>query len=218
MKIYQCSQEQFFKDVSSHKMNVIRDDGIHRHIRFKRPESSTYWFEIVTYPGALVIDGDMGTYVFKRLDDMFEFFRTDREYLERNGIELAINPGYWGEKLASVSVYGEGFKAFNEDMFREAVKSRFDAWVESEEPSEETKAELWDELDDRVLYVAEEGIHEAVKAAMDFEPDDSEVLFDMRDFFEHRLEDFTFHYIWNCYAIAWAVKQYDLITTVKESA
>lgn len=47
----------------------------------------------------LCYTGDMGTYVFQRLTDMFEFFRTDREYKKRNGGKLAVNLSYWGEKL-----------------------------------------------------------------------------------------------------------------------
>lgn len=206
---YSCTEDQFFKDVGQHAMTVLRDDGVHRHIRFKRPESGTYWFDLITWPGVLCIDGDMGTYVFKRLHDMFEFFRTDRRDFNFNQHGLSINPGYWGEKLASLSIYGEGFKQFSEDMFRDAVKSEFDAWVESEEPSDDVKAALWEELEDRVLSCASDGAHEAVRAAMDFEPEDGEVTFEMRDFWDHRLEDYTFHFIWCCYAIAWGVKAYD---------
>lgn len=204
-----CTEELVLKDLGRHEMTVIRDDGVHRHIRFKRPDSGTYWFDLITWPGTLCIDGDCGTYVFRRLEDMFQFFRTDREYALRTGCQLAINPGYWGEKLQSISRFGKGYKEFSEDRFRQAVKDEFDAWVDSEEPSEETKAALWDELEDRVLSYAGEGAHEAIRAAMDFEPDDGEVLFEMRDFYEHRLEDYTFHFIWCCYAIAWGVKKYD---------
>ncbi len=76
-------EAEFLKDVSAHVMRVIRDDGAHRHLRFAAPTSSIYWFDVITYPGELVITGDCGTYVFRRLPDMFEFFRTDREYMER---------------------------------------------------------------------------------------------------------------------------------------
>jgi hypothetical protein len=220
MTKYQCSEGRVLQDLVSHEMHVIRDDGAHRHLRFKRPDSSTYWFDLITWPGTLCIDGDCGTYVFRRLEDMFEFFRTDRAYALRNGNKLAINPGYWGEKLQSISRFGEGFKEFSEQRFRDAVKDEFDMWVEGEEPNEETKAALWEELEDRVLSYASDGAHDAVRAAMDFEPDDSEVRFDMRDFYGHRLEDYTFHFIWCCYAIAWGIQLYDETQTAtqKEAA
>lgn len=209
MTAYQCSEAKFLKDIETHQMTVLRDDGVNRHVRFKRPESGTYWFDLITWQGTLCIDGDMGTYVFKRIEDMFEFFRTDREYAMRNGCQLAINPGYWGEKLQSISKFGEGFKEFSEQRFRDAVKQEFDSWVESELPSEETKAALWEELKDRVLSYAGDGHIRAVDAAIAFESDDDEVDFEMREFWEHRLEDYTFHFIWCCYAIAWGIKTYD---------
>lgn len=207
---YECSEDQFLKDAAKHVMTVIRDDGVHRHLRFRKapPAGSEYWFDMITWPGSLCIDGDMGTYVFRRLDDMFEFFRTDREYLERQGRKLGINPQYWGDKLQATANHG-GHKEFSPAMFKEAVKSEFDAWIESEEPTDEAKTALWEELTDRVLSTTDYGSHEAIKAAIEFEPDDGEVMFEMRDFWDHRLDDYTFHFIWCCYAIAWGVKTYD---------
>lgn len=206
---YQCTESQFLKDIARHQMTVLRDDGVNRHVRFKRPESGSYWFDLITWQGTLCIDGDMGTYVFKRIEDMFEFFRTDREYENRKGCQLAINPGYWGEKLHSISKFGEGVKEFSEQRFRDAVKEEFDAWVESDDPSDDAKAALWEELEDRVLSCASDGHIRAVDAAIAFEPDDGEAMFQMRDFWDHHLEDYTFHFIWCCYAIAWGVKTYD---------
>ena len=92
------SQEEFQKDVSQHGVTIIRDDGVNRHIRFKRPGTMCMHFDLITWPGYLCYCGDMGTYVFSRLEDMFEFFRTDRD----------INPGYWAEKLQAVDNHGHG--------------------------------------------------------------------------------------------------------------
>lgn len=213
---YVCTEDQFLQDAAQHVMTVIRDDGVHRHLRFRKapPAGSEYWFDLITWPGSLCIDGDMGTYVFRRMDDMFEFFRTDREYLERQGRKLGINPQYWGEKLQATANHG-GHKEFSEEFFKEAVQSEFDAWVESEGPCTELKMELWEELSDRVLSCASDGHIRAVDAAVAFESDNTEVDFEMRDFWGRRLEDYTFHFIWCCYAIAWGIKTYD--DTKKES-
>lgn len=107
---------RFAKDAEHHQMTVLHDDGLYRHLRFVRTapnaktgnveRSSSYWFELVTWPGRLTVTGDCGTYTFARLDDMFEFFRGDR-----------INPGYWAEK-----VQGETqLKKYSEDLFRQRV-------------------------------------------------------------------------------------------------
>lgn len=46
-----CTEQDFLKDVREHEMIVIRDDGVNRHIRFKRPQEGAYWFDIITWPG-----------------------------------------------------------------------------------------------------------------------------------------------------------------------
>ncbi len=215
MNDYACTEQQFLKNISQHAMTVLRDDGVHRHIRFKRPDSSSYWFDLVTWNGSLCIDGDMGTYVFRRLDDMFEFFRTDRDWM-RADATLAINPSYWGEKLQAVATFG-AFKKFSEERFSEVVEGYFDRWVEDQEPNDEDKANLWERIDDEVLGYVSDGEHRAFDAAVSF--NDDSLGFRMDDFWEHCVEDYTFHFIWCCYAIAWGVKTYDdAKATTKEVA
>ena len=93
----ESTEADFLKDVAAHEMEILRDDGVYRHIRFKKPGTWCMHFDLVTWPGYLAYSGDMGCYVFSRLNDMFEFFRTDREYLQRDGRQLCINLCYWSE-------------------------------------------------------------------------------------------------------------------------
>lgn len=70
--------ERFLQDVADHKMTVVMDNGVYRHLRFANSDSKlafNQWFDIVTWPGFLAYSGDMGCFVFSRLKDMFEFFR-----------------------------------------------------------------------------------------------------------------------------------------------
>lgn len=86
------SVEVFLKDVSDHKMEIALDSGTYRHLKFKQSNNSwNMHYSLVTWPGYLCICGDMGTWTFARLPDMFDFFRSPRE--------MAINPSYWAEKL-----------------------------------------------------------------------------------------------------------------------
>jgi len=81
-----CNSDQFLADVAGHKMTVLLDNGLHRHLRFRSSKDSwNMWFEIVTWPGCLMLHGDMGSWCFSRLDDMFAFFRSDK---------MAINAHY----------------------------------------------------------------------------------------------------------------------------
>lgn len=206
---HKCTEERFLKDVEKHVMTVICDDGVNRHIRFKEPGSSCYWFDIITYPGALLIDGDCGTYVFRRLHDMFEFFRTDREYLTRKGIKLAINPGYWAEKVQAHAVHG-GIKEFDEDKFDAAIMERLTEWVRNhrEDTDKEERRELWETVVNEVIHA--DGWERKQIAAYDFHHTVRKgPAFGFQDFWETNVERYTHRFIWNCYAIAWAVKTYD---------
>jgi hypothetical protein len=219
MKKNNCIESLFLKNIARHAMTVLRDDGVNRHIRFKRPDRGIYWFDLVTWPGVLCIDGDCGTYVFKRTNDMFAFFRTDREYLERWAVDLAINPSYWSEKLVAPN-YTEAME-FSADSFRQHVKEAFDNWVESSQqdeiysPSEselkrrsKRNSELWEELEDKVLSLADDGEIRAFDAARDFKSDHG-YNFNLEDCWEWNCREFKSRFVWCCYAIAWGVKTYD---------
>ncbi len=197
-------EQRFMNDVRDHVITVLRDDGVDRHLRFKRPNRGAYWFDLLTWPGALCIDGDCGTYVFRRLEDMFEFFRTDREHKKGDG--LAINPRYWGEKLQAVARHG-GYEEFSEARFRANVKDYFDSWCKSNDPDEERKTALRLEITDSVLACSDEGEDAAFSAVRDFESDDG--TFGFVDFYDYRFTDYTSSFLWCCYAIAWGVRLYD---------
>jgi hypothetical protein len=223
---YKCTEDQFLKNAGSHAMTVIRDDGIHRHLAFRKPAGSEYWFQLITYPGELVITGDMGTYVFRRLEDMFEFFRADRACAEHRGQKLGINPQYWGKKLQAAPANGR--EEFSGEIFHAHVKEAFDNWVERNKPYadddcedctkeqreafDEAKANLWEALSDDVLsYI---GDVRAFDAANAFQWEESNWRFSLDDCWEWRCTEYTFQFIWCCYAIAWGIKTYDEYSAV----
>lgn len=205
-----CDQQRFERDVARHEMSIIRDDGCHRHIKFRRPDDSAYWFEILTWPGTLCIKGDMGTYVFSRLTDMFEFFRTDRG---NDPNKLYINLGYWCEKLQAVSCdgYGKGgARGFSAESFERHVKQRVDDYFETRPITDQRRAELMYDMQRDVLdYVCDGDRSSAFHLLDRFHHKDFPHLFD--DCWEWRCEEYDFHFIWNLYAIAWAIQKYDAV-------
>jgi hypothetical protein len=216
MKIYECTEELFLKDVENHKMIVFKDDGVYRHLRFKREDSSAYYFDIVTYPNTLVISGDMGAAAYSRLYDMFEFFRTDSRYQNKDG--LAINPQYWGEKLICGR---EDFKKFCPEECKKVAHEIISDMADNdwtEEEIEELKIHFDDEIscvdenDVRMFdFMTEYQFRKEGKSYMD-DPD-----FEFTDWWDMHssTEVYTFHYLWRSYAIAYAVKQYDLFKQEK---
>jgi hypothetical protein len=217
MKTNQCTEDQFLQDAGGHVMTVIRDDGIHRHLRFCKapPGGSEYWFDLITYPGELVITGDMGTYVFRRLTDMFEFFRTDREYNKSRGQRLGINLGYWAQKLEAMP--RDGVKEFDEDRFNSVIRERLVNWMRDkrDRTTKEERRDLWDAVHDEVLGLSDDnnGSRKTL-AAYDFVHTVRDGLrdglrFGFSDLWESNFERYTFHFVWVCYAIAWGIKTYD---------
>ena len=112
--------EHFLRDVASHQMEVLRDDGTHRHLRFQAPGSTDMHFDLITWPGYLCFTGDMGTYVFRRLKDMFNFFRpADDACSSRDPLEN-IDHQNWAEKLEATDK-GDGHSDFDPRAFKREI-------------------------------------------------------------------------------------------------
>ena len=197
------NEQDFLKEVSQHEMTICLNTGLHRHVRFSRPNTSNLWFSLVTWPGYLTIAGDMGTWTFARVPDMFEFFRSSAPGLH-------INCDYWAEKLQ----HGTGGGS------RDLAK-RFDieSWGKSV-------------LDQLANYYSFKGAKlKEITAAVKEEVlsglghcDQQEAYQRFRDFRFERgsREDFCFdwsetpsgmvysyQFIWCLYAIVWGIRQYD---------
>lgn len=199
------TEAEFLKHVASHAMTIERDDGVYRHLIFAQPANSWHHrFEIVTWPGALCIRGDMGTYVFSRVTDMFAFFR----HSTQDG-RLYINDGYWAEKLIASECNGrrsDGVERFDPDIFRDAVNRWYAEHVRHNMrgmPDERRSLRL--ALEEEVLAYADAGEHEAMRAACTFEHEGVR----MTDFWEVGCRRYTVQFIWSLYAIAWAIRCYD---------
>lgn len=202
MNVTQPTQARFDRDVANWTMEVLLDNGLYRHLRFRMPDGGFRWFDIVTWPGRLVITGDCETFVFTRLEDMFQFFR-------QNGDNDGINPGYWQEKIVDGR---DRCKNFDWDDFRAAALAQFDRVTidkENQELRDRARKYLEDTIDE-----SEPDVHGAVELIrtyayrpggfgtpvyFQFDHDDSSLAGDSWDF----------HYIWCCRAIVFAIKQYD---------
>lgn len=204
-----CTEELFLKDVTDHKITVIRDDGVHRHVQFRKPGTYCMGFDLITWPGYLCYAGDMGCNLFARMEDMFEFFRV----APNKSSALHINLSYWSEKLQASDCNGrwaKGVKRFSEEAFKAAIKDRFDEIVsDADEWPAPRKAELWEAIEADIFGQLYDDGHEAQIAVRDFSFDDQHDLF--TGFFERDVTDYTYHFVWCCYAIAWGVRQYDAL-------
>ena len=207
--------ELFLKDVAAHAMTVLLDNGTYRHLRFRQPNTGNLWFDLVTWPGVLTIHGDMGTWTFSRVDDMFTFFRDSK---------LRINPDYWGEKLQHGQFPGrDGGKVWDQDTFQAHLLAQ----LEEHDLTPEKLAELKTAIQEEIFRLHDgDGPHmirhAAYEFAYKFEEDQNK-----RDYLErlrnpHKAEKFQFdgmdlpsgmvysyHFIWCLYAIVWGIQQWD---------
>jgi hypothetical protein len=181
------TEADFLHDVRDHRIQVIRDDGEYRHIRFSRPDTYCMQFDLITWPGYLAYSGDMCCYVFSRIRDMFEFFRGSTDG------PLRVNLGYWHEKVQAQDRHG-GTKAHSPERFRECVLE------DSADAPEAVKQAI--ELE--VLRHADEE-HEAWRAISDFEHDG----WHFQDFWDHDCTEYVHRYVWCCFALVWGIRQYD---------
>lgn len=220
---YSHIKERFLRDIAEHKMEVVLNNGVHRHLSFRKPGSSCYSFSIVTWPGYLAISGDMGANIFSRTFDMLEFFRSSGDRHDFN-----INPHYWQEKLQCAR---EEAKTFSRDLLNEEVKrtleqyfedyvdSSDDDYAENLEKMNSFKAAVIRHIDDSIEY---DDVSHAYSVFNNFLTEDLDLPFELEDapdFFKEfnfgedisstSWMEFTHHYIWHCFAIAYAVAEYD---------
>lgn len=204
---HECTEERFLRDVADHVMTVIRDDGASRHIRFAKPGTGCMHFDLITWPGYLCYTGDMGTYVFSRLTDMFEFFRTDREYKKRHhGARLGVNFSYWGEKLQSIDRC-DGYKNFSPAKFKANAMD----FVDQHGLSGKLGHGLRDELNE-AFEIADSGDANAAYSAIlgiDIQRGHRGAKQAFPDFYEMSSDDYSFRFVWCCYALAWGIEVYD---------
>lgn len=228
---------RFNVDTANHTMTVLRDDGLYRHLRFKAPNRGSYWFDLVTWPGYLVVVGDVGTScVFTRTPDMFEFFR--------GGAKYGIKPGYWAEKLVSDRDVAQ---KFSETRFRQLIDEQVDEWIRDydgddpgfaksvrEQVGEHGLREVYDESDarralDQFEFVPADGQRRidaaelvwsdaTSRGATKAERDAAWAAFNRIRFHEaYRfdntgewdLTDWHWSFLWCCHAIVSGIGQYD---------
>jgi hypothetical protein len=210
-----CTEERFLKDVADHTLGVVYEDGINRHIRFRANDTSNCWFEIVTWPERLCINGDHGCYVFSRIYDMFEFFR-------HNGANapdkpLYINNGYWAEKLQAAACDGRGegkVRGWSPDKFEQRVKKAFVEHIrENMRGMRAERRDLRLEIEYNILEDSQEELS-ARAAACAF--DQHGLTFE--DAYNWNCTEWNFHFIWCLYAIVWGIQQYDKAKPAQKEA
>lgn len=205
---YTKATARFVRESAQHQMTVLHDDGLYRHLSFRNSEHGwNMWFDLITFPGGLVFQGDGDSFMFRRLDDMFEFFR------QPGG--AAINPSYWSEKLVGPGGERQAMTYQQEMLTRQVAE----AVAEAVRRDPEILSGLADAVRDRVTdeLVDNESIDRQVVEQFRYwaNPDDRFAYpskapdFEFGDVWEWRTRDYHWWFLWACNAIVWGIAKYD---------
>ncbi len=150
--------------------------------------------------------------MFSRLNDMFDFFRSETMY---------VNHGYWGEKLEAISKWGGQYE-FCSSLVVNSIRARaaeiceqIEHYVGEEQKAlgksnQELQDEFLEEIDqlisfhdfDEYRYVST--VEEFHSITLGGNPLLDDGYFDwLQD------KELSYQYQWCCFAIVWAIKQYD---------
>ncbi len=214
-----CTKVLFLGDIKRHKLTILRDDGLYRHIRMARPGSGYESFDIITWPGYLCYTGDMGTYVFTRIADMFDFFRPDGRAPLR--ILDGIDRRYWAEKVEGLDKH-DGITEFDSEKFILEVKRRRVELIRERgrDLDKEQRRELWDGITDEVIDQIERHQSESmachyvnefqfIKSYSGYRPSPGD-FFSLDTCEWPSCNSYTFRFTWCCYALRWAIAHYDI--------
>ena len=188
--------EAFLETVKDHELTVNIDQGVFRDLTVKTPDSVHRSYHITTRPNSLIFTGDMGSFVFTRLNDMFRFFRSD---------EYKINPDYWAEKVQAQDMRS-GVKAFDSKHANQSLKDALSTYLSENKYS----------LDEQEIIEANNAVDSVDCSSQttfenSMEQWDSEFSggFSPSYYFDTDGETYTYRYLWCCYAIVHAIKLYD---------
>lgn len=189
--------KRFRADTEGMKLRVLMDNGLYRHLSFVGPRNF-YGFNVITYPGRMIVDGAMGTFVFSREDDMLRNFFTS-DY---------VNTSYWAEKTTSISTHS-GIKGFDQEILTGLILSEFWKWSRKEADNY-LVTEKWQQVKDTLLndwlYVGTED--EARAALNNFRVNYG---IDLDKSGEAELTEYTAQFLWSLHAALWAAQNYRVL-------
>lgn len=179
------------REFAEHRVEVKLDVGLHRRWLCSSPNTGMYSFTIVTFPGRLVVAGDIGFLALERQDDMLAWARSSLRDLD-----------YVAQKVPQCIQTRE----YDPDIAREWCRTELaklkqdggkpDGWVERIEVIKEV---LEDWIDDEGRTMSE--LHEAG-------------LFDSGDPPDFR--NWTYNFLWCVSALRWFIKRLDAGNVTRE--
>jgi hypothetical protein len=197
---------KFKEDTTDHKMTILHDEGLYRHLRFQKQGSSFYWFELITAPGSLSFQGDGDAFVFRRDEDMFTFFRM-------SAWRGRPNFHYWAQKLVSYPK----FEQYDQELMQRFVDESVAEAVRDDPTlirlAEDVRYFVTEELisDESLDRSVVENFKHWTNKDDKFKNPKPAPDFKFQDTWEVSLRDYDPWFLWACEAILWGIGQYDAV-------
>lgn len=196
------SWEFFKEETRDHKLTILHDNGVYRHLRVAQPGTAIFSWDIITWPGHLAIAGDIGDgFTFARLHDMFNFFTpyaSDAEAMPQ------INPDYWREKLGHAQRGVE--KKYSPHSFMHQIRQSAEEYAHDYEDLHNHPHPTFsvEEFCSSAVYYAEDE-----HSARDWASRESSIEVLGQDlYWEGDFSVFDHHFITACFAISDAIRRY----------
>lgn len=186
---------RFAGDTAKHQMTVLHDDGLYRHLRFAPESNSLDWWDLITWPYNLIVNGSHDSFHFCRFGpdtrDMFVLFRDSRA----GG---SINPEYWEEKLRAGKAKGWSEAKFRSFVAEEAaaLEVRYPGTVKAVGKQILNSDEHSTEYAETARFACAQFHHGDVTLRF---PDEWDLSF----------EEFDWRYLWQCHAVVDGIRRYD---------
>jgi hypothetical protein len=225
----------FARDFGTPTMTVQREDGLFRHIEWSAPKSMNRLI-VVTWPYNLLVAGSHGSYHFERYgndtEDMFDWLRSLRVDPDRWASKLVNGRDSVSEydRDRMVAAINERVReAVDEDWAPEGLEAavREDVLDSHLLDTKDTAFHLVSEFQHGMTYRAEcscgeSGAEGSYGSAVLWEITDHKADgkkhkvkvrqtggFDFDDFTEWGVDKLSYHFVYQCHAIVWAIGQYD---------
>lgn len=207
--------EAFKRNTREHVLDVIKDDGLYRHIRLHKPGTGFYHVDLITWPGHLTVTGDGSTYTFARERDMFGFFRGGAR-----GYDSGINADYWAEKLQGGTDGRDLARSYSESKLRGYVgEVATEYGKEYPGLAKALNEEIFsDSLGDKGYAL------ELMSRFAHYESDEDRYDYDKHPDFQFDMCDlpnfttYDYWYLYSCHAIVDLIRRYDAHKAAERAA
>lgn len=196
--VEQRARESFAEGTTEHVMTIVKDDGLYRRLRFAKPGSFQFYFEVITWPGYIALTGDMRSLMMTRVEDMIGFVASpgsdeiDFRYWAQKVVASAGNIKQW---CCSVMIE-QLHEAWVDHCLEEGVCQDSDdgraAWAEIQDDIIDTSA-AYGEHDERTYAEAISNFTGAVS---------------LLDAWEWDCRDLEFDIYWQMLALRYAANAY----------